>query len=57
MVLDAGERKQVLERAAHVREVPTGFRSGSEGLPASGEPRAACAAGEPVGEPVRGEGG
>nr|WP_226961500.1 MULTISPECIES: helix-turn-helix domain-containing protein [Streptomyces] len=46
--LDAGERERVLERAAHVREVLTGFRSGSEELPAAGEPRGAYAAGEPM---------
>ncbi|WP_267246427.1 helix-turn-helix domain-containing protein [Streptomyces sp. PR69] len=46
--LDAGERTQVLERAAHVREVLTGFRSGSEELSAVGEPRPAYAAGEPM---------
>lgn len=34
--LDAGERERVLERAAHVREVLTGFRSGSDELPAEG---------------------
>ncbi|MGI5281604.1 hypothetical protein [Streptomyces rochei] len=38
---DAGEREQVLQRAAQVREVLTGFRSGSEELAAEGEPRAA----------------
>ncbi|MEV7787615.1 hypothetical protein AB0O72_19825 [Streptomyces sp. NPDC088106] len=46
--MDGGERERVLERAAHVREVLTGFRSGSEELPAVGEPRAAYAAGEPM---------
>jgi hypothetical protein len=33
------ERKEVVERAAHVREVLTGFRSGSEELALVGEPR------------------
>jgi hypothetical protein len=33
------ERKEVIERAAHVREVLTGFRSGSEELALPGEPR------------------
>ncbi|MFE3559456.1 hypothetical protein ACFXKW_32065 [Streptomyces sp. NPDC059193] len=46
--LDASERSRVLERAAHMREVLTGFRSGSEELAAEGEPRAAYAAGEPL---------
>ncbi|MEU6182954.1 helix-turn-helix domain-containing protein [Streptomyces coeruleorubidus] len=46
--LDAGERERVLERAAHVREVLTGFRSGSEELPMEGEPRAAYTAGKPM---------
>lgn len=32
--LDVGERERVLERAAHVREVLTGFRGGSEELAA-----------------------
>ncbi|CAL9278360.1 hypothetical protein SROCM77S_05978 [Streptomyces rochei] len=35
---DAGEREQVLQRAAQVREVLTGFRSGSEELAAEGSP-------------------
>ncbi|MFQ6329621.1 Mu transposase C-terminal domain-containing protein [Nocardia sp. CWNU-33] len=34
------ERSHTLERAAHVREVLTGYRSGSAELPAVGEPRA-----------------
>lgn len=33
------ERNEVIERAAHVREVLTGFRSGSEELALPGEPR------------------
>lgn len=36
--LDDAERERVLERAAHVREVLTGFRSGSEELAAVGSP-------------------
>ncbi|WNI24933.1 helix-turn-helix domain-containing protein [Streptomyces sp. ITFR-16] len=46
--LNDAEREQVLERAAHVREVLTGFRSGSDELPAAGEPHAAYAPGEPM---------
>ena len=37
--LTAGERELVLQRSAHVREVLTGYRSGSSELAASGEPR------------------
>jgi transposase InsO family protein len=37
--LNDAERKEVIERAAHVREVLTGFRSGSEELAFPGEPR------------------
>ncbi|MBF6219171.1 helix-turn-helix domain-containing protein [Nocardia abscessus] len=33
------ERSKILERAAHVREVLTGYQSGSEDLPSDGEPR------------------
>ncbi|CPT91640.1 integrase family protein [Mycobacteroides abscessus] len=33
------ERKEVIERAAHIREVLTGFRSGREELALPGEPR------------------
>ncbi|MEV5202396.1 transposase [Streptomyces sp. NPDC053720] len=33
------ERKEVLERAEHVREMLTGYRSGSEDLPRPDEPR------------------
>jgi hypothetical protein len=33
------QRRQVLERAAHVREVLTGYRSGMAELVAEGEPR------------------
>lgn len=39
--LREGERQRVLERAEHVREVLTGFRSGSPELAREGEPRAA----------------
>lgn len=46
--LDNSERERVLERAAHLREALTGFRSGSEELAAVGEPRAAYTAGEPM---------
>jgi hypothetical protein len=38
--LTDSEREAVLERAAHVREVLTGFRSGSAELAGEGEPRA-----------------
>jgi hypothetical protein len=34
------ERQSVVERAAHMREILTGFRSGSEEFAAPGEPRA-----------------
>lgn len=37
--LGDSERKEVVERAAHIREVLTGFRSGSEELALPGEPR------------------
>ncbi|HEV2345630.1 MAG TPA: hypothetical protein VGS97_16145 [Actinocrinis sp.] len=37
--LTSPERADVLDRAAHVREVLTGFRSGSAELAAAGEPR------------------
>jgi hypothetical protein len=37
--LTGAERNKVIERAAHVREVLTGFRSGSEKLALPGEPR------------------
>ncbi|SDM26244.1 Mu transposase, C-terminal [Lentzea albidocapillata subsp. violacea] len=37
--LTDSERQQVLERAAHVREVLTGYRSGTAELAAAGEPR------------------
>ncbi|MCM8555987.1 Mu transposase C-terminal domain-containing protein [Streptomyces sp. STCH 565 A] len=37
--LDETARWETLERAAHVREILTGFRSGTSELPSSGEPR------------------
>lgn len=37
--LSDAERNEAMERAAHVREVLTGFRSGSEELALPGEPR------------------
>ena len=37
--LSDAERNEAIERAAHVREVLTGFRSGSEELALPGEPR------------------
>jgi transposase InsO family protein len=37
--LSNAEREQVCDRAAHIREVLTGFRSGSEELALPGEPR------------------
>lgn len=37
--LTAAEKEQVLDRAAHVREVLTGYRSGTPELAACGEPR------------------
>lgn len=46
--LQEGERLQVLERAAHVREVLTGFRSGSPERAHDGEPRRDYAPGGPV---------
>jgi hypothetical protein len=42
------EKKEVLERAEHVREMLTGYRSGSEGLPRPGEPRPQYAPGLPL---------
>ncbi len=44
-ILDPAEREQMLARAAHVREVLTGFRSGSPLLAAEGEPCPAYAPG------------
>jgi hypothetical protein len=37
--LTAAQREAVIERAAHIREVLTGYRSGSAELPGAGEPR------------------
>ncbi|QMU73464.1 DDE-type integrase/transposase/recombinase [Streptacidiphilus sp. P02-A3a] len=45
--LDSTARNQVLERAEHVRELMTGYRSGSAELARSGEPRSAYAPGCP----------
>ncbi|MEU7603132.1 helix-turn-helix domain-containing protein [Streptomyces sp. NPDC041003] len=42
------ERRRILERAEHVREVLTGFRSGSPELVREGEPRREYAPGGPV---------
>ncbi|MFJ2815166.1 helix-turn-helix domain-containing protein [Streptomyces sp. NPDC087294] len=42
------ERQKVLERAEHVREVLTGYRSGSAELVREGEPRTEYGAGEPA---------
>ncbi|MET8058121.1 Mu transposase C-terminal domain-containing protein [Streptomyces microflavus] len=44
------ERKDVLERADHVREMLTGYRSGSEELARPGEPRPQYAPGLPLGK-------
>ncbi|MFJ8040112.1 helix-turn-helix domain-containing protein [Kitasatospora sp. NPDC096147] len=38
--LDEDDRRQILERAEHVRELLTGYRSGSAELARGGEPRA-----------------
>lgn len=46
--LTAQERDAVLERAAHIREVLTGYRSGSAELAAAGEPRAEFDPGLPL---------
>ncbi|WP_307671895.1 helix-turn-helix domain-containing protein [Streptomyces sp. V4I2] len=46
--LQEGERRQVLERAGHVRELLTGFRSGSPELAGDGEPRGVYAPGGPL---------
>ncbi|MGW4517705.1 helix-turn-helix domain-containing protein [Streptomyces sp. NPDC004393] len=43
--LHPDERRGVLERAEHIREVLTGYRSGSPDLPREGEPRPAYAPG------------
>ncbi|MEU2251083.1 hypothetical protein [Streptomyces sp. NPDC019224] len=44
------ERKDVLERAEHVRETLTGYRSGSEELARPGEPRPEYAPGLSLGK-------
>jgi transposase len=46
--LDPAERDHVTERAAHMREVLTGYRSGSAELAAPGEPREQYASGVPA---------
>jgi len=46
--LSDGERTEVTERAAHVREVLTGFRSGSQELALAGEPRPEYGPGVPL---------
>ena len=46
--LSGAERARVTVRAAHVREVLTGFASGHQGTAAPGEPRAAYAEGIPL---------
>ena len=45
--LDSAARKQMLERAEHVRELMTGYRSGTAELAQGGEPRSAYAPGRP----------
>lgn len=42
------ERREILERAEHVREVLTGYRSGNQEFVREGEPRAEYAKGEPA---------
>ncbi|MGH3125981.1 MAG: helix-turn-helix domain-containing protein, partial [Streptosporangiaceae bacterium] len=46
--LDDSEREALAERAGHVREMLTGYRSGSEQAPRPGEPRPQFAWGVPV---------
>lgn len=46
--LTKDEQKGVLKRTAHVREMLTGYRSGSEDLPQPNEPRPQYAAGLPL---------
>ncbi|MGW1196544.1 transposase [Streptomyces sp. NPDC002536] len=46
--LDDAQREQVMERAGHVREVLTGYRSGSAELARPGEPRPEYAAAVPL---------
>jgi len=47
-LLDERQRAQLSERCAHVREVLTGFRSGSAQLASVGEPRPQYAPGSPA---------
>ncbi|MEV6699676.1 helix-turn-helix domain-containing protein [Streptomyces sp. NPDC051453] len=46
--LTRDEQREVLERAGHVREMLTGFRSGSEDLARPGEPRPEYASDRPL---------
>lgn len=46
--LPEAERAMVVERAAHIREVLTGYRSGTAELAASGEPRSSYEPGLPL---------
>jgi transposase InsO family protein len=46
--LSAGQRDALAERARHVREVLTGYRSGSPEAAAQGEPRPEYASGRPM---------
>ncbi|GGP98594.1 hypothetical protein GCM10010215_25350 [Streptomyces virginiae] len=46
--LDEPERRKVLDRAGHVREVLTGFRSGTPELAREGEPRSEYAPALPL---------
>ncbi|MER5357318.1 helix-turn-helix domain-containing protein [Streptomyces sp. NPDC002785] len=46
--LTTEEKKEVLERAEHIREMLTGYRSGSEDLPRPDEPRSHYAPGLPL---------
>jgi hypothetical protein len=51
--LSHGQREALLERAAHIREVLTGYRSGSPELAEEGEPRPQYAPDRPLFEPTR----
>jgi transposase InsO family protein len=46
--LPQGQREALLERAAHIREVLTGYRSGSPEIAEEGEPRPQYAPGRPL---------
>jgi hypothetical protein len=46
--LPEGQREALLERAAHIREVLTGYRSGSPEIAEEGEPRPQYAPGRPL---------